>query len=121
MKFNDTEFDRLPQVIALDQIQNQDPAAGTSPASAVRTDVAVFSPLAELGNGASQTLKVTAIAYDQSGRPYPRIFDSACGLTGPVSNIWTAPALNSFITPTRPGWGSFAGADRRRAGAGDWS
>lgn len=104
MKFNDTDYDRLPQIIALDQIQNQDQAAA---ANAVRTDVAVFSPLADL-NGGTQTLKVAAIAYDQSGRPYPQILDSTCGLNTSVGNIWTTPALNSFITPARPGWGSFA-------------
>lgn len=108
MKFNDTEFDRLPQVIALDQIKNQDPNNGQTPASAVKTDVAVFSPLPDLSGGLSQAMKITAIAYDQSGRPYPQIFDSPCGLNGPVSNIWTAPPLNSFITATRSGWGSFA-------------
>ncbi|HMX25206.1 MAG TPA: HYR domain-containing protein, partial [Blastocatellia bacterium] len=103
LKFNDVEYDRLPQMIALDQIQNQDPAA----ASAVRTDVAVISPPADL-NGGTQALKFAAIAYDQSGRPYPQILDATCGLSTSVSNIWTAPALGSFITPTRPGWGSFA-------------
>lgn len=108
IKFNDTEYDRLPQAIALDQIQNQDPTLGPTPQSAVRTDVSLFSPLADLGGNASQALKVTAIAYDQSGRPYPQIVDSACGLNAQVSNIWTAPSLNSFITPDRAGWGSFA-------------
>src|SRR5215212_8860005 len=44
MKFDDTDYDRLPQTIALDQIQNQDHSAG----AAVRTDVAIFSPAADL-------------------------------------------------------------------------
>ncbi|MDQ3009366.1 MAG: PKD domain-containing protein [Acidobacteriota bacterium] len=108
VKFNDTDYDRLPQAIALDQIQNQDPNLGSTPQSAVRTDVSLFSPLTDLGGNTSQALKMTAIAYDQSGRPYPQIVDSACGLNAPVSNIWTAPALGSFITPDRAGWGSFA-------------
>jgi len=108
IKFNDTDYDRLPQAIALDQIQNQDPTAGPTPQSAVRTDVSIFSPLADLSTGGSQALTVTAIAYDQSGRPYPQIVNTTCGLNGPVSSIWNTPALNSFITPDRAGWGSFA-------------
>ncbi len=108
IKFNDTDYDRLPQAIALDQIQNQDPTLGPTPQSAVRTDVSLFSPLADLGGNASQALRVTAIAYDQSGRPFPQIVDTVCGLNAQVSNIWTVPTLNSFITPERAGWGSFA-------------
>jgi hypothetical protein len=105
IKFNDTDYDRLPQAIALDQIQNQDPG---TPGSAVRTDIAIISPLANLGGNLPQALQLTAIAYDQSGRPYPQIVNTTCGLNGPVSNIWTAPALSGFITPDRAGWGSFA-------------
>ncbi len=108
MKFNDTDYDRLPQVIALDQIQNQDPNFGGTPSNAVKTNVSIFSPLADLTGGISQPLQFTAIAYDQSGRPYPQIVGSNCGLNGALTNVWNAPALNSFITPERPGWGSFA-------------
>jgi len=105
IKFNDADYDRLPQAIALDQIQNQDPS---TLGGAVRTDVAIISPLANLGGGGPQSLQVTAIAYDQSGRPYPQIVNTTCGLNAPVGNIWTAPSLNSFVTPDRAGWGSFA-------------
>lgn len=108
MKFNDTDYDRLPQLIALDQIQNQDPNFGGTPSNATQTDVSIFSPLADLTGGIPQALQFTAIAYDQSGRPYPQIVNSTCSLNGAVSSIWSAPALNSFITPDRPGWGNFA-------------
>jgi hypothetical protein len=110
IKFNDTDYDRLPQLIAIDSIQNQDPNAGPTPASAARTDVTVYSPLSDLSAGGSQPMKITAIAYDQSGRPYPTVIENSCGLNSPVSGVWTNPALNTFITPDRPGWGSFAAA-----------
>ncbi|MGH9802981.1 MAG: hypothetical protein ACRD82_21650, partial [Blastocatellia bacterium] len=108
LKFNDTDFDRLPQLVALDRIDNQDPNAGEEPpVPADRTDVTLVSPLANLAGGA-QALQVVAIAYDQSGRPYPQIVNATCGLSRPVTGIWTVPALNSFITPSRAGWGNFA-------------
>lgn len=107
LNFNDVDYDRLPQVVALDNIQSPTPPTDAPPDSGVKTDVAVISPLADL-NGNTQALRFTAIAYDQSGRPYPRIVAAACGLSGRVSNVWNNPALDSFITENRPGWGSFA-------------
>ena len=105
IKFDDTDYDRLPQLVAVDSLQNQDASAG----DAVQTDIALYSPLADL-RGTQQSLRVVAIAYDQSGRPYPQLVDTGCALNRSVSDIWTAPALSSYLTPTRPGWGSFAAA-----------
>lgn len=106
IKFNDTDYDRLPQLIALDQIAPQAGGAEAIP-NAQKTNVAVFSPLADLTSGA-QAAQYTAIAYDQSGRPYPQIVTATCGLNGSVSSVWTSPSLDSFITEGRPGWGTFA-------------
>ena len=108
LNFNDAEYDKLPQLIALDSIQNQDPSTGPTPESAERTDVAVISPLADLRNNGSQALKFTAIAYDQTGRPYPQVFDNTCGLNATVANVWNTPSINTYIQPNRPGWGTFA-------------
>jgi hypothetical protein len=107
IKFNDADYDRLPQLIAIDNIQNQDPNVGPTPAPAVRTDVTVYSPLADLSAPGATALKITATAYDQSGRPFPTVIENSCGLNSPVSGVWTNPALNTFILPDNPGWGSF--------------
>ena len=105
IKFNDIDYDKLPRLIAVDSIQNQD--ANTADAS--RTDVSLYSPLADLRTGGARALKLTSIAYDQSGRPYPQVADtSACYLNAAVGSFWTAPALNTFITTNRPGWGTFS-------------
>jgi len=101
MKFDDTEYDRLPQLIALDNIQSQD-------AGGARTDVTVYSPLADLSGAPAQTAKITATTYDRSGNPRPAVVETACGLNTQVGAIWTNPPLNSYITPNNPGWGSFA-------------
>jgi len=101
MKFDDSEYDRLPKVIALDNIQSQD-------ANGARTDVVVYSPLADLSGAGAQTTKITATSYDQSGSPRPAVVETACGLSAQVSAIWTNPPLNSYITPNNPGWGNFS-------------
>lgn len=110
IKFNDYDYDRLPKLIAIDNIQNQAPNIGQPPAPAVRTDVTVYSPLANLSAASAPALKITATAYDQSGRPFPTVIENSCGLNSPVTDVWTNPALNTFILPDHPGWGSFAAA-----------
>ncbi|MGH9770063.1 MAG: PKD domain-containing protein [Blastocatellia bacterium] len=104
MKFNDADYDRLPQSVALNNIENQD--ATISPSA--RTDVTVYSPLADLSGAPAQATKITAIAYNQNGNPFPAVVETPCGLNTQASAIWTNPPLNSFITANRPGWGSFA-------------
>jgi len=101
MKFDDAEYDRLPQRIALDNIQSQD-------ASGSRTDVTVYSPLPDLSGAGAQTTRITATAYEQNGTPHPSVVDTPCGLTTQAGAIWTNPPLNSYITTNNPGWGSFA-------------
>jgi uncharacterized membrane protein YgcG len=108
LKFDDVEYDKLPRQIAIDNIQNQDPALGVTPEGATRTDISVYSPLADLRSNGAQNLKITAIAYDQTGRPYPQVIENACGLRSTVGGIWTSPAINSYVQPNKPGWGTFA-------------
>lgn len=105
IRFNDTDYDRLPQLIALDNIQTQNPGDG---ALTERTDVAVISPQASLSNTQTQNLQFTAVAFDNTGRPYPKVVSGGCGLSGAVSQIWSDPALDSFIGPDNPGWGRFS-------------
>lgn len=113
--FNDVQYDRLPQVVALDHLQNQDPQQEAEPGSVVRTDIALLSPPAFLSDNLAQPLDLTAIAYDQSGRPYPQTRAINCGWSGQVSNLWTNPPMRDFISPSRPGWASFAATSGGRA------
>jgi hypothetical protein len=106
--FNDQQYDRLPQVVALDHLQNQDPAQEAGPLSVARTDVTLLSPPPFLSDNLGLPLNVTAIAYDQSGRPYPQTIEANCGLSGQIDQWWTDPPLREFISPSRPGWASFA-------------
>ena len=101
--FNNTEYDRLPKSVAVDNLQNQSAVLGGDAPS--KTDVTLYSPLANLETATTQSLKLEAVAYDLSGRPYPLVIDNACGLNAPVGNVWTN--LNEFITPARQGWARF--------------
>ena len=101
MKFDDIEYDRLPQRIALDNIKSQD-------ANGERTDVAIYSPLPDLSAASGQTTRITATSYEQNGTSHPSVVDTPCVLSAPASAIWTNPPINSYITTNNPGWGSFA-------------
>ncbi|NOT63815.1 MAG: hypothetical protein HOP19_26670, partial [Acidobacteria bacterium] len=103
LNFNNSDYDRLPKSIAVDNLQNQGTAGGGDPQS--KTDVTVISPLANLATTTSQSLKIEAVAYDLSARAYPQVIDNACGLNAPVSSVWSN--VNEFITPTRQAWARF--------------
>lgn len=105
--FNNVEYDRLPKQIAVDNLQNQNPQ-GTGGDAPVKTDVMVYSPLSNLASTASQSLKLNAVLLDQSGRPYPQVLDSACGLSSAITSVWTDPPFNTVVTPTRQGYATFA-------------
>jgi hypothetical protein len=104
LRFDNSEYDRLPKTLAVDQLQNQDLAAEP----AVTTDVTLYSPLADLSGAPAQPLQINATAYDQVGRPYPETVSANCAFSARVETIWTATPLNSFITPGNPGWATFA-------------
>jgi hypothetical protein len=105
--FNNTEYDRLPKQVALDNLQNQDPNA-TGGDAPLKTDVAVYSPPSNLATAASPNVKFDAVLLDQSGRPYPQVVESGCGINAPITNVWRDIALNSVVTPQRQGYATFA-------------
>ena len=106
--FNNSEYDRLPKQIAVDNLQNQNPQ-GTGGDAPVKTDVVVYSPLSSLASTASQGLKINAVLNDQSGRPFPQVVNSGCGLSNAVTGVW--PDFNTVVTPTRQGYATFAVTD----------
>ncbi len=105
--FNNTEYDRLPKQIAVDNLQNQNPQ-GTGGDAPLKTDVMVYSPLSNLATTASQGLKFNAVLLDQSGRPFPQVLDSACGLSSAITSLWTETPFNTVVTPVRQGYATFA-------------
>ena len=110
MRFDNIQYDRLPKLVALDNIQNQNPAT----VAAAATDVMVYSPLADLSGNSAQSLQISAVAYDHNGRPYPETINAGCGLNANINSVWTATPLNSYITPDNPGWGTFAATNNNK-------
>jgi hypothetical protein len=111
MVFNDVDFDRLPKVVAVDNIQNQDPTSGP----AVLTEVTLYSPPTDLSVGFSDAITVNAIAYDSVGKPYPTTVNASCQLATRVANIWRSPSISNIIRVNNPGWATFAATREGRA------
>jgi hypothetical protein len=102
--FNDVDYDRLPKTVAIDHLQNQD--AVYDPLFI--TDVALFSPAADLSGSTPSKIKLNATAYNSTGQSFPQTTDIGCGLNASVSEIWTAPPFNQIIAANRTGWATFA-------------
>ncbi len=102
--FNNTDYDRLPKLGAIDNLQNQDPASGPS----FKTDVAVFSPMSDLTGATAGVVKLTAVLRDSSGAAVSQQVNADCELNSKVEQVWAAPPFNSIIAANRPGWATFA-------------
>ena len=113
--FNDVQFDRLPELVAVDHLQNQDATQSTGQGDTVNTNLTLLSPLSSLSGGVAEPMKVTAVVYDQSGRPFPQTIDGSCAMEKRAADFWTDPALATIISPQRPGWARFAAANGTRA------
>jgi HYR domain len=101
--FDNAEYDRLPKRVAADSLQNQDEVAGP----AVKTDVAIVSPMRNLRVKPADPFKLVATAYDSVGKVYPDEFAFACSVDASVGEIWKAAPFNSIISHNRPGWAGF--------------
>src|SRR5262245_38598542 len=104
VRFDNTDFDRLPRVAAVDSLRNQDPASGT----AVTTSVALYSPKADLTGGQAAPYRLAATAFDDAGQSFTQetAVDHALNLN--VSQIWTERPFNTIISGDRLGWASFS-------------
>lgn len=104
MVFNGIEYDRLPKVVAVDNLQNQDPVTGP----AVTTDLSIFSPLADLSGLMLNSFKVRATLYDHTGQAFPQDVNLDCSGNANVGQIWMGTPFNTIIAANRPGWATFS-------------
>lgn len=106
--FNNTDYDRLPKQVAVDNLQNQDPNA-TNGDAPLKTDVMVYSPPSHLATAGTPNVKFDAVLLDQSGKPYPQVVEnSGCGINSPIINVWRGVSFNNVVTPQRQGYATFA-------------
>ncbi|NBO65637.1 MAG: HYR domain-containing protein, partial [Acidobacteria bacterium] len=115
MVFNDVQYDRLPEQVALDHLQNQDPAKSTVAGDTVKTSATLISPLSSLIGGVAEPISLTAVLYDKSGRPYPQTTNGSCSISRTADELWADPPLSGIISPDRPGWARFAAETGTRA------
>ena len=104
VKFDNTDYDRLPKAVAIDSLQNQDPASGP----AVTTSVALYSPVADLTVANAAAYKLAATAFDDAGKSFTQELDVDHALNLDVSQIWTETPFNTIISAGRLGWASFS-------------
>jgi hypothetical protein len=109
--FNDVDYDRLPKTVAIDHLRNQDPVHDPL----FVTDVALFSPPADMSVSTPGKIKLTATAYSSTGQSFPQTTDISCGLNASVSEIWTTPPFNQIIAANRSGWATFAASSEVEA------
>jgi len=111
VKFDNTDYDRLPKTAAIDSLQNQDPTTG----SAVTTGVTLYSPVADLTVAQTAAYKVAATAFDDASKAFTQELNVDHALNLSVSQIWTETPFKTIISADRLGWASFSA----RGGAAD--
>lgn len=107
MYFDGNEYDRLPRMVAVDNLPNQAIEEGIS----LNTEVTVYSPSLQPTSDDYTPVKLTATVYDQKGKAYSELVDNICGLATSVNNVWFETPVNDIVTAGRPGWATFASND----------
>lgn len=103
-RFDNTDYDRLPKVVAVDSLRNQDPALGP----AVTTSVALYSPMADLTRTTAAAYKLAATAFDDLGQSFTQEIGVDHAINLNVSQIWTERPFNTIISGDRLGWARFS-------------
>src|SRR5262245_27142506 len=104
VKFDNTDYDRLPKVVAVDSLRNQDPAMGP----AVTTSVALYSPTSDLTGTKAAAYKLAATAFDDAGQSFTQEIGVDHMLNRNVSQVWTDRPFSTIISGDRLGWARFS-------------
>jgi HYR domain len=102
MAFDGTMYDRLPQVVAIDNIQSID------------ADVALYSPASDMTNSsAGVNARLYASIFDKTGKESVSEIDTFnCGLFSSASDLWIDQPIYNYIKAGSNGWGKFSAVDR---------
>ncbi len=101
LQFDGVQFDRLPQMVALDNIQGAD------------GEVAIYSPPTRIGTASvGYNLKLKATIYDPFGTGVTSDVDGyACGLYDSIANVWSDKNLAGIIKKGAASWATFKAQD----------
>src|SRR5262245_31323383 len=94
VKFDNTVYDRLPKVVAIDSLRNQDPTTGP----AVTTSVALYSPASDLTGTRAAAYKLAATAFDNAGQSFTQEISVDHMLNRNVSQVWTDRPFSTIIS-----------------------
>lgn len=101
LQFDGVQFDRLPQVVALDNIQGTD------------GEVAIYSPPARIGTASvGYNLKLSATIYNSLGVGVTSEVDGySCGIYDSITNVWGDKNLAGIVKKGGSSWASFKAQD----------
>jgi hypothetical protein len=102
LKFDGTQYDQLPQTIAVDNVQ------------AANADLTLYSPTPTLvDERASLNAVLEATLYDHKGVAHAtEITGYVCGIFSPLGDLLGNPSLTDQLSAEQPGWASFKASDQ---------
>ncbi len=105
MSFDGVQYDRLPQVVAIDNLQSID------------ANIALYSPPSDMTNtSAGVNARLYASIFDQTGKESVSEIDTFnCGLISSASDLWIDQPIFNYIKSGNNGWARFNAVDRTDA------
>ncbi len=102
MNFDGTQYDQLPQAIAVDNLQSPN------------ADLTLYSPTPTLADeSASINAVLGATLYDAKGKAYANdVSGYVCGIYGSANDLWADQRVTDLLKAGQPGWASFRASDQ---------
>ncbi len=105
LNFDGIQYDRLPQVVAIDNLQS------------INADIALYSPASDLTSTSSGvSARLYASIFDKTGKESVSEIDTFnCGLLSSASDLWIDQPIYNYIKSGNNGWAKFSAIDRTDA------
>ena len=102
MTFDGVQYDRLPQVVAIDNLQS------------INADIALYSPASDLtSSSGGVNARLYASIFDKAGKESVSEIDTFnCGLVSSASDLWIDQPIYEYIKSGSNGWAKFSAVDR---------
>ena len=102
MAFDGVQYDRLPQVVAIDNLQS------------INADIALYSPASDMTSSSpGVNARLYASIFDKTGKENVSEIDTFnCGLLSSASDLWIDQPIYDYIKSGSNGWAKFSAIDR---------